>query len=203
MRPSNHSRPLRKEAPKAAASAADSDLSPASNRKLPRIFAGLFGALLGLSLLKFGNPPIMEKWVSLPENGYEFLLGYPWPMTWAFLLLGIVTVVGLFIPRRKSTVPRWLLVLPLIWFGWQLLSGIQTVDLELTKSTVRHFAACLVCFYLGCLVLSQVQRLGWFWIGLLCGFVLVLAVGWNQHFGGLEETRRYFFLYIYPQMKEV
>jgi len=27
---------------------------------LPRIFAGLFGAFLGLSLLKFGNPPILE-----------------------------------------------------------------------------------------------------------------------------------------------
>jgi O-antigen ligase len=30
-----------------------------------------------------------------------------------------------------------------------------------------------------------------------------LAVGWEQHFGGLEQTRRYFFLYLYPNMKEV
>ena len=203
MRPSNKRRPAVQNNPKKAANCAGSDLPPDSPGRLPRVFAGLFGAFLGLSLLKFGNPPIMEKWVTLPENGYEFLLGYPWPMTWAFLLLAIVTIVGLFIPRTKSTVPRWLLALPLIWFGWQLLSALQTVDSELTKSTVRHFAACLVCFYLGCLVLNQIQRIARFWTGLLCGFVLVLAVGWNQHFGGLEETRRYFFLYIYPTMKEV
>jgi putative inorganic carbon (HCO3(-)) transporter len=39
--------------------------------------------------------------------------------------------------------------------------------------------------------------------GLLCGFLIVLAIGWEQHFGGLEQTRRYFFLYLYPKMKEV
>src|SRR5262249_34017853 len=26
---------------------------------------------------------------------------------------------------------------------------------------------------------------------------------WQQHFGGLEQTRQYFFTYLYPQMKEV
>ena len=33
---------------------------------LPSIFAALFGAFLGLTLLKFGNPPITEKWVAHP-----------------------------------------------------------------------------------------------------------------------------------------
>src|SRR5579859_1445065 len=35
---------------------------PAS-RPLPNIFSALFGALLGLCLLKFGNPVVMEKFI--------------------------------------------------------------------------------------------------------------------------------------------
>ena len=61
----------------------------------------------------------------------------------------------------------------------------------------------MLCFYLGYFSLSRVQRLWPFWLGLLGGFLLVLAVGWEQQFGGLKESRRYFFLYVYPQMKEV
>ncbi|HWI59801.1 MAG TPA: O-antigen ligase family protein, partial [Bacillota bacterium] len=48
-----------------------------------------------------------------------------------------------------------------------------------------------------------VARLAPFWIGIACGFLIVLAVGWEQHFGGLEQTREYFRLYIYPQLKEI
>ena len=168
-----------------------------------RVLPALFGAFLGLSLLKFGNPPITEKWVNVPTNIYEFLLGYPWPISWAMGLLILLCVVGLFVANWKVFAPRWLLALPLIWLGWQLVSATQTVDAELTKATVKHFAACVACFYLGCFALSQTPRLGWFWLGLLLGFLLVVAIGWEQHFGGLEETRRYFFLYISPTIKEI
>ena len=74
---------------------------------------------------------------------------------------------------------------------------------DLTRPTLKHFVACVLCFYLGYFSLSRVQRLWPFWLGLLGGFLLVLAVGWEQQFGGLKESRRWFFLYLYPQMKEV
>ena len=74
---------------------------------------------------------------------------------------------------------------------------------ELTRPTLKHFAACVVCFYLGYFCLSRVRRVGLFWVGLVCGLLVVVAVGWEQQFGGLKETRRYFFLYIYPHLKEV
>src|SRR2546422_506054 len=61
---------------------------------LPRVFAALFGGFLGLSLLKFGNPPIMEKWVTSPGGFLELLLGRPWPIGWAYWLLGLVSAVG-------------------------------------------------------------------------------------------------------------
>jgi putative inorganic carbon (HCO3(-)) transporter len=35
------------------------------------------------------------------------------------------------------------------------------------------------------------------------GFLVVIAVGIQQHFGGLEESRQYFFAYIYPQTLSV
>src|SRR5689334_21082065 len=85
------------------------------------LFPGLFGAFLGLSMLKFGSPPITENYVSAPTNGYEFLFGSPWPIHWAFGRLTIITFVGLFAAKPPGRVPRSLLLLlflPLFWFGW-------------------------------------------------------------------------------------
>src|SRR5258707_8424182 len=91
----------------------------ARNRVISLVFAGLFGGFLGLSLLKFGNPPIMERWVTKPNGFYEFLLGYPWPITWAYGFLVLVAVVGLRVARPNRSAPAWLVCLPLLWLGWQ------------------------------------------------------------------------------------
>lgn len=172
--------------------------------QLPHLFAGLFGAFLGLTLLKFGNPPIMEKWVAAPTNLVEFLVCSPWPIGWAYGMLGLVTVVGVSVASiRAARVPRWLMALPLLWLGWQFVAGTQTLDSQLTKPTFYHFTACVICFYLGLFSLCRIERPMPFWLGLLCGFVLVVAIGWQQHFGGLEQTRRYFLQYVYPDLKEV
>ncbi len=172
-----------------------------SKEVLEPVFAGSFGGFLGLSLLKFGNPPIMEKWVTTPANVYECMYAYPWPIAWAWYLLGLVAVIGLFSAKWKPSTPRWLLSLPLIWFGWQCVAATQTVDAELTRATLKHFAACVVCFYLGLFSLSHTKHFGTFFAGLFCGFVLVLAVGIDQRFGGLDEYRRVFLerLYLYHQ----
>ncbi len=172
-------------------------------RKGSIVAAALLGMFLGLSLLKFGNPLLFEHWVNSPTNIYEFFLGYPWPASWAFALLTVIAVVGLISAEWKLPVQRWLLAFLLAWFGWQLMSSINTLNQEWTNSTLKHFAACVVCFVIGCFGVSQAPRTGWFWIGLLCGFLLVLVAGWEQHFGGLEATRRYFFQYIYPDLKEI
>jgi O-antigen ligase len=170
---------------------------------LPRIFAGLFGAFLGLSLLKFGNPFVTEKYIVAPENIWQFLLGYPWPIAWAYWLLALVGLVGVAVARRKSAAPWWLVALPVVWLVWQFVAGTQSVDPALTRLTLKHFAACVLCFYLGYFSLSRVQRVWPFWLGLVCGFLLVLAAGWEQQCGGLKETREYFYREIYPTMKVV
>jgi O-antigen ligase len=170
---------------------------------LPSVFAGLFGAMLGLTLLKFGNPPITEKWVTAPANGWEFLLGYPWPIAWAYWLLVSVGALGIAVARWKPVVPVWLVGAPLPWLVWQFIAGARSVGPDLTALTLKHFTACVMCFYLGYFSLSRVRRVWLFWLGLLCGFVLVLVVGWEQQFGGLKESRYYFFTYVYPYMKDV
>jgi putative inorganic carbon (HCO3(-)) transporter len=158
------------------------------------VFAGLFGALLGLALLKFGNPVILDKKIDWPDELLKWIL-VPWPATVGYWLLAVVTVMGLAVARWRVDAPRWLVALPLAWLVWELLAGTQTVNTALTGATLGHFASCVVCFYLGLFALGRVRRLGLFWAGLMTGFALVLVSGLQQHFGGLEETRRYMHLY--------
>ena len=159
----------------------------------------------------------MEKWVTTPTNAYEFLLSAPWPITWAYWVLGAIILAGSFVALRgprgneagtkqkvarkqvSNSLPRRLLFfgLPLLWLVWQCLATAHSVSPQLSTATLKHFTACIVCFFLGLLSLRRTGCLWPFSAGLLCGFLLVLTFGWDQHLGGLEETRRYFFAYLY------
>jgi hypothetical protein len=179
----------------------------ASNQAAPSpykvVFGALFGAFLGLSMLKFGNPVIMERWVTAPSDIYEFVLNSPWPMSWAYLLLGLMVLASIPLLRWGLPTRRWLGLLPLAWCCWQLVAASGTSDAYLTACTVKHFIATVLCFFLGFFTLGGIRQLGGFWLALIICFLLVMAAGWSQRFGGLDQTRQYFFLYIYPQMKEV
>ncbi len=166
------------------------------------LFAGLFGAFLGLSLLKFPNPPIMAKFVERPTNLAEWIIS-AWPLEVGYWLLGVVAIAGLFGGRLPAGLPKWLVALPLIWLGWQFISATHTVDAELTRLTLKHFVACVVCLYLGYFCLSWDRGIATFWIPILCALGVVIAVGIDQHFGGLEQTRKYFFTYLYPNLPSV
>src|SRR5437588_2453845 len=182
-----------------------------------RIFELAFGLFLGLSLLKFGNPPIMEKWVTTPKDFFELVFGYPWPIRWAYTLVACLAVLGLVarrfcitrtatspsgpLPRRQFRTDWWLL-LPLLWLGWQFISFQYSVDKTLSGAVIKHFLACVTCFYLGyfCLGLSSWSA---FFFGVLLGLSFVVIAGCEQHFGGLAETRQYFLTYVYPQNHEI
>jgi hypothetical protein len=168
------------------------------------IFAGVFGALLGLCLLKFGNPVILEKAIQkeyggTPSNILEWVFD-PWPLRIAYWLLAAVVCLGLVVGRWKTRgTPPLLLALPAAWLLWECLAATNTISGSVTHFTLMHFAACVLCFYLGFFVLGPVRPLWPFWVPLLAGFLLVLCVGFQQHFGGLEATRRYMYLYSDPQ----
>jgi hypothetical protein len=161
---------------------------------MPGIFAGLFGAFLGLALLKFGNPVVLERSVDWPGETLEWLID-SWPAVLGYWLLAVVALIGLFVARWPLNAPRLVVALPLAWLVWEAVAGTQTVSTPLTRLTLVHFSCCVACFYLGLFALARVRRPWPFWAGLLAGFALVLASGFQQHFGGLEETRQYLHLY--------
>ena len=179
-------------------SANEPNSAPAAKASiLEPLFAAVFGAFLGLCLLKFGSPPIMESFVEPPQGLLNMLATSPWPLKWALWtgVLALVLGVLLFFERGASirNAPRWLLLLPLAWLGWQTLATLFSVNLTLSVLTLLHFVAAVICFYLGFLALARVRNLQPFWIGLLLAFLFVLAVGLDQHFGGLEDSRKFFY----------
>lgn len=169
---------------------------------LARPFAAAFGLLIGLALLKFGNPVIMDKYVDRPGGVYEWLLN-SWPVHWGYGTLAGVGVLGALTARWRKDLPWWLLGLPLVWLGWQFVAAAGSISPHLTAMTLLHFSSCVACFYLGVFALGRSTHLSLFSLGVLAGFVCVLVSGFRQHFGGLEETRQYFLTYIYPTLKEV
>jgi hypothetical protein len=160
------------------------------------IFAGAFGGLLGLGLLKFGNPVILDHLMEPPKDWLEAVY-VTWPSAWGYGLLFAVVLVGAPLVRLRTATPKWLIALPLVWLGWQFLSSTQTVDAQLTRVTLLHFTACVCCFFLGLFILSRVENMKYFWAALLLAMGVVIWMGFEQHFGGLEETRRYIWNEIY------
>lgn len=177
-------------------------------RNPANLFAGALGAFLGLGLLKFGSPPVMESFVSAPQGGFELVLGTPWPISWAHIMLaGLVLfafIASRDLSRRKLPAPaRFTCGLMGVWFGWVCISALTAGETGASGLVCLHFAAAVTCFLLGLFALSRADSLVPFWAGILVGFAFMTISGWSQHFGGLERTRQYFFAYLYPQMREV
>jgi len=169
---------------------------------LVRWVANLFGLVLAVTLLKFVQPAVFDNLVEWPTNGYEWVIN-PWPVAIGYWLIGGLALAGVLLIRRRSTMPKWLVLLPLIWLAWQLLAGTRSVDAELTRKTLKHFMSCVVCFYLGFFALARVRTPGRFLLPICVAFGLILVVGIQQHFGGLEASRKYYFAYVYPQSPSV
>jgi O-antigen ligase len=165
------------------------------------VFAGAVGLWLGLALLKFGNPVIFDDLISPPRDLLELRV-QSWPVVWGYWLLLPIVLLGLTVARWRVQRPLWIVLLPAIWLIWQFVAGTQTIDPRLTRLSVTHFCSCVICFYLGHFALSRVQNLAPLWLSLAAAFGLVMAIGFQQHFGGLEETRRFFYSYALPKMAE-
>src|SRR5437660_3412573 len=168
------------------------------HRWLRALFPVLCGLWLGLSLLKFGNPVLLANKIEPPRNILEFLID-PWPIAWGYAIVAIVVALSLPLWRRAQDAPRWVIALPAAWFLVQLLASIASVDPALSSRTVLHFASVTLAFYVGLFAFSSVADLRWFCVPFLGAFCLVIAVGFYQHFIGLEDTRRFFFAYELPK----
>lgn len=154
-----------------------------------RGFAALAGLFLGLGLLKFGNPAVVEALVTPPRDAWE-LLFMPWPLAWGYVGLAVLVLGALGAARWRRPPAGVVFWLPAVWLGWQWVAATGTVDARLTRLHLPYFASVAAGFYLGWLALAPATQLRVFWAALTGCFAAVLVVGFQQHFGGLEEVRR-------------
>jgi O-Antigen ligase len=145
-------------------------------------FALAFGIFLGLAILKFGNPVILDAKISPPVSLSDFL-NDTWPTHWANWILLPFTLAGIalaFAKKLRWPANQWLWLLPLLWFGWQLLSATQTVDAGLTAATLWQFFGCVACYFLGAFLFGRSRVLPWLLIGVLIAFTVCLVRAIDQ-----------------------
>ena len=172
-----------------------------------QVVVGVYGAFLGLTLVKFGNPVVLDHLIQEPRNGWELVFS-AWPSRWVFdafsgsrLFVGLLFLAfaaWVFRPTFAQTLrhlrvdqpARLALACLAGWYGWQWFASMDTVSRPLTTATLWQFTSCSICFVFGLFCLSKARSLDSLWWGLLAGFAVVLWSGLDQRFGGLEATRK-------------
>jgi len=156
------------------------------------LYALGFGLFLGLAILKFGNPVILDQKITPPVSPSEFWAD-AWPTHWGIWMFVPFALAGAglaFIHRPPWPGTRWLGWLPGLWFGWQLFSATHTVDANLTAATLGQFAGCLAGYFIGALMLGRELAWRWLFIGLLAAFVFCLVKGINQRMIEFPQSRQ-------------
>ena len=155
-------------------------------------FALLFGLVLGLALWKFGNPVILDAKLAAPASFAEAWT-QPWPPHWSIWCLMLAVIPGIrFALARGFRIPGrpWIWLLPLAWFGWQVVSATHTVDGGLTTLTLAHFAGCLLCYFLALWAIQDDKAFHVLLIGLLAAFALCLVRASHQKFFEFPQDKR-------------
>jgi hypothetical protein len=145
-------------------------------------YALAFGLFLGLAIVKFGNPVILDQKISPPASFSELITDF-WPSHWAiWVWLPFALAGGWLIWRSKPYWKGtfWLWLLPLIWLGWQLLAATATVDVSLTSSTLAQFVGCAGCYFIGVMLLGRPILLRWLLAGILAAFTFCLIRAVDQ-----------------------
>lgn len=155
------------------------------------VYAIVFGLFLGLLILKLGNPVVLDQKIDAPTTLNEAWL-YAWPVHWGFWLVAPLVLAGAVLGlAMRAWWPgrRWLWVLPAIWLGWQVVSGMRSVDERLTAGVLLHFGSCVACYLLGALVLADRRSFHWMLTGLLAGFTFCLVRAANQKLVEFPQER--------------
>ena len=155
----------------------------------------LAGVFFFITVVKLGIPVVLDAEVSPPNDWLDAIFGsssYSWQVKWGYLLMIPVFVAGLFAIRWKPFPGkwRWLLLLPMLWLGWEFVSATASISPKLTGPVLAHFSACVAFFYLGFFALRGARNPWPVWAGLGSGLCWILHTAMEQHFGGLEATRK-------------
>jgi len=147
------------------------------------------GLFFFVTIIKFGSPVVMDRYIDAPQDFTSAFYGL-WPPHWAAWLFVPVALAGLWAIQWDRTKLHWALFLPLVWLGWELVSATQTVSLALTKLSVTHFFVCVGLFYLGFFARKGMANPWPIWAGMGLALCWAMRAGMEQHFGGLEATRK-------------
>jgi O-Antigen ligase len=145
-------------------------------------FALAFGIFLGVAILKFGNPVILDAKITSPVSLSDFF-NDAWPTHWANWILLPLALAGTafaFTQKLRWPANQWLWRLPLLWFGWQLFSATRTVDANLTATTLWQFFGCVACYFIGAFLFGRGRVLIWLLIGVLAAFTFCLVRAVDQ-----------------------
>jgi O-antigen ligase len=167
---------------------------PPSNADL--IFPLIIGFFFFITIIKFGSPVIIQYSVvqgnvvlDAPQDFVSAIFDI-WPTNWAPWLFVPVALVGVFAIALDRVKLHWALALPLIWLVWEFVSAAQTVNPALTKITLTHFTVCVCFFYLGFFARTGMANPWAVWAGMGLALCWAMRTGIEQHFGGLEATRK-------------
>ena len=184
----------------------------AQKRLGPRVFAIVAGLFFFVALVKFGTPVILDNILLPPENAQAAVFE-SWQLKWGYWMMLPLFAAGLAAVRGQKLSFSWMLILPLVWLAWQFIAASQSVGpmlmsvpldnlspeqlARLEKNyrmlrlvTLEHFSACVALFYLGYFTMRGVRSPWPVWTGIALALCWILHAGLEQHFGGLEATRR-------------
>ena len=156
-------------------------------------YALVFGLFLGLAVWKFGNPAILDKVIRAPISWSDFWSD-AWPLEWAnwtLLFLALVGTVLIVFKMPRWPGKRWLWILPLVWFGWQLVSATQSVDKHLTGVTLCQLGGCVACYFLGALAIGNGRGWKLLMVGLMISLAYCLVRAVNQRVSEFPNERAF------------
>lgn len=151
--------------------------------------AGLFGVLLAVALFKFGNPVLLDPLIETPKS-FEEWRAFAWPVRFGYFGLALVLLAAVPRFRWPAGVPRWWLGALALWLGWQILAAMLTTSPAATRLVLPHLLACGLCFVIGLAALARVPEPRVFFLCLAAALAGVIALGFEQRFGGLAATKQ-------------
>jgi hypothetical protein len=155
------------------------------------IYPMMAGLFFFITIVKFGSPVIIDRYhvIESPQDLTSAVYDM-WPLHWGPWLFLPVALVGLFAIEWDRVKLHWVLALPLIWLGWEFVAAAHTVSPELTKMTLTQFTICVSLFYLGYFARKGMSNPWPIWVGMGLALCWAMRAGMEQHFGGLEATRK-------------
>ena len=143
-----------------------------------------------LAPLKFGTPVIIQASAPLPQDSFEWRY-FSWPNELIILFI-FASFIWLVLDRSRTLAHVDLLfTLPLFFLLTQALAVPGTICPQVTIDTLLLFAAGVLLFYVGAWYVRDGAAAALIFGGLALATLFVCILAMQQHFGGLEETRRF------------